>query len=128
MKKVLFIAILILACFSNVSAQKRAPKKDPVGKWIFNAPAAPENYQLGIFQVSFNEMKYAATLVFSGSEYLLPADNIVVAKDSLFFSINLENESVVFAFSIKDKKTMTGQATYSGGVVPVTLNKEMKKE
>jgi hypothetical protein len=128
MKKSLLTTILLLVVVLSLSAQAQSSKKDPAGKWLFNAPGAPEYYQSGLLQVNFADKKYSATLAFTGTEYILPAENVVFAKDSLLFNISIQDESVVFAFSIKDEKTMTGQATYSGGVVAVTLNKEMKKE
>lgn len=128
MKKILLSALLVIAILSFASAQNGNSKKDPTGKWIFSAPLAPEYYQSGLFQINFVEKKYTASLTFTGSEYVLPIDNVVIARDSLFFNLSLEDESVVFVFKIKDENTMTGQATYSGGVVPVTLSKEMKKE
>jgi hypothetical protein len=59
-------------------------------------------------------------------DYKFLGENLKVAKDSIFFSIIIEGESVAVKLKTEDAAKMTGTATYSGGVVPLTLSKEIK--
>ena len=109
----------------SVSAQTRTQKKDPVvGQWKFEAPYAPDGYQTGNIVISYTEKKYSASMVFTGSDYRFPGENIKVVKDSVNFSIYVEGESVAVRLKAEDASKMTGTATYSEGVIPLTLTKQ----
>jgi len=123
------LALLIITVFTiiSASAQKTSQKKDPVGKWNFEAPYAPEGYTSGSIEVSLAEKKYSVSMSFTGSDYKFPCENAKVEKDSLFFSLYVEGESVLIRLKVEDAVKMTGEATYSEGTIPLTLVKEIKE-
>lgn len=127
MKKSIIILLLLgfTSIFILIPAQQPVQKKNPVGQWKFEAPYAPEGYTSGNIEVSLTEKKYSVSMSFSGSDYKFPGESTKVEKDSIFFSIYVEGESVAVRLKIEDAAKMTGAATYSGGVVPLTLLKEI---
>jgi hypothetical protein len=124
--KICTLLIIMLLTALSVSAQSQSRKKDPVGQWKFEAPVAPEGYTSGNIVIGLAEKKYSASMAFSGMDYKFPGENLKVVKDSVFFSIIVEGESVAVRLKTEDAAKMTGTATYSGGVVPLTLSKEIK--
>lgn len=122
--KILTLLVISIITALSVSAQTPAQKKDHVGEWKFEAPYAPEGYTAGNIAIGFAEEKYSASMAFTGMDYKFPGENIKVAKDSVKFSINIEGESVAVRLKKEDASKMTGTATYSGGVVPLTLTRQ----
>ncbi len=125
--KICILLIITLFISLSVSAQTQSRKKDPAGEWKFEAPYAPEGYTSGNIVISQAEKKYSASMAFTGMDYKFPGENIKVTKDSIFFSIYVEGEAVAVRLKHEDPAKMTGSATYSGGVVPLTLLKEIKE-
>lgn len=128
MNKILLLLVVSLLGFGSITAQKVNTKKDPVGKWLFEAPAAPEGYTSGSIEVTFADKKHAVSFSVTGSENTLPAEKVAVANDSLKFNLYLENEIIVFDIKIVDRSKMIGKAVYSGGEVVVSFFREEKKE
>lgn len=130
MKKIIVFSLLILFCLPVIiSAQDNKSTKDPVGKWLYEGPAAPEGYTSGKLEFSVADKKYNAIWTFTGSEEnKYPSDNIKFRNDSLVFNVNVNGEDVAVALKIEENSKMTGKAIYSGGEVPMTLTREMKKE
>jgi hypothetical protein len=111
------------------SAQTNKVKKEPVGRWNYDGPAAPEGYTWGTLEFSFAEKKYSAAWTFNGNEeniYL--SDNIKFRNDTLVFNINVDGEDVAVTLKFDEESKMSGLAVYSGGEVPMTLTREKKKE
>jgi hypothetical protein len=77
--------------------------------------------------IGLADKKHTASMAFTGSDYKFPGENIKVVKDSVLFSIYVEGESVAVRLKTEDASKMTGTATYSGGVVPLTLSREIKE-
>jgi hypothetical protein len=111
------------------SAQAGKSKKDPVGKWIYEGPTAPEGYTSGKMEFSLTDKKYNAIWTFAGNEEnKYPSENIKFSNDSLIFNVMVDGEDVAVALKIEEKSKMTGKAIYSGGEVQMTLTREAKKE
>ena len=55
MKRIYLLSLLIIVGISAVSAQNTNFTKDPVGKWVFEAPYAPEGFTAGIIEVAYAE-------------------------------------------------------------------------
>jgi len=125
--KIFSLLILSVLTILTVSAQNQSQKKDPVGQWKFDAPYAPEGYTSGNIAVGLADKKYSASMAFTGIDYKFIGENIKVVKDSVSFSIYVESESVTVKLKVEDATKMTGTATYSGGVVPLTLLKETRE-
>jgi hypothetical protein len=128
MKKIFPFIVLLIFCFSVVSAQSSNSGKDPAGKWKFDAPYAPEGYTAGTVSIGFTDQKYSATVEFTNIGYSFPAEKIKLQNDSLFFMIWVENTDVNFSMKIEDTTKMTGNAVYYEGTVPFTLTKEPEKK
>lgn len=128
MKKMI---VLILSLILTVPAICKGDEKsanDPVGKWKFDAPYAPEGFTTGSFEVKLAEQKLAATISFTGSEYILPCDKVKFENDILTFVLFLESEEIAFSLKFDETHKMSGKAVYSGGEVPLTLTREVKKD
>jgi hypothetical protein len=124
MKKFISIAAFLIICISAVSAQSSDAKKDPVGKWKFDAPYAPEGYTTGTVEIGFAENKYSSNITFTNIGYSFSGEKVTVRNDSLFFMIWVDGTDVNFAIKIEETAKMTGNAIYVEGTVPFTLTKE----
>jgi hypothetical protein len=128
MKKIIILFLLLLSGISFVSAQTVKESNNPVGKWKFEAPYAPEGYTSGIIEFSFSENKYAAAISFTGSDYIIPGDKTKVEKDSVTFNVLVEGNEVVINLKPESDVKMTGKAVYFEGEIPLTLTKDIPKE
>ncbi len=128
MKKNISIAALLIFCISVVSAQSANGKRDPVGKWKFEAPYAPEGFTAGTIDVGYADNKYTASMLFTTSGYSFNAEKVAIRNDSLFFNIWIEGTDVSVALKIEDKTKMTGNAVHYEGTVPLTLTKEEEQK
>ncbi|MCJ7448866.1 MAG: hypothetical protein MUO72_14360 [Bacteroidales bacterium] len=128
MKKVFTVFLLIFMSISIISAQTVKEKKDPVGKWKFEAPVAPEGYTSGTMEIGFAEEKYSVTMTLPGIDYKFPGEKVKFENDSLLFSLSLEDEYVSINLKMEDTAKMSGKAFYSEGEIPLTLTREIIKE
>jgi hypothetical protein len=129
MKKIIISLILISMIPAFLNGQKKEiPKNDPLGKWLFEAPYAPEGFTSGTIEVTFAEKKYNASMAFTGSGYSLPGNKVKFENDTLRFSIFIEEEDVAVILKFDDAIKMSGKAVYSQGEVPLLLTREIKKE
>lgn len=128
MKKVILFVLFIVFSLPVVTAQNNQKKKDPVGKWKFEAPYAPEGYTSGIIEVGFAEKKYSASMMFSGGEYKLTGEKVKIENDTISFSVFIEGQGVAVKLKMEDSSKMLGKAVYSEGEVPLTLTKYVDVE
>ena len=129
MKKLISIIALVTLSFSVLSAQSPNVKKDPVGKWKFEAPYAPEGFTTGTIDVGYADQKYSATMLFTGAGYSYNGEKVAVRNDSLFFMIWVEGTDVNVTLKLEDNTKMTGNAVYYEGNVPLSLTREpMQKQ
>jgi hypothetical protein len=119
-KALTLLTILVITVLS-VTAQTSQKKLNPVGTWKFEAPSAQEGYNSGVIAVTLAEKKHAVSISFTGSEYKIPGENVKLTSDSLYFSVNLEGESINMLLRMTPDNKMAGKAVYSGGEVPLTL-------
>jgi hypothetical protein len=111
-----------------LSAQTDAKKNNPVGKWKFEAPYAPEGYNLGTIDIVLADDKYSTTITFAGSDYKIPGENTKVEKDTLAFVVFLEGDQIAISLKAENDAKMTGKAVYSQGEIPLTLTREPEKK
>jgi hypothetical protein len=128
MKKVIYLSILVLISSTLASAQTNQVKKNPVGKWLFEAPYAPDGYRAGTIEIVFTDNKYHASMAFSVSDNNFPGVNVKFANDTLSFTVFIENQDVAVSLALTDETKMVGKAVYSEGIVPLALTREKKKE
>ena len=127
MNKSFFTLTLISLFFVTLSAQEsKGQNNDPVGSWKFDAPYAPEGYTSGNIAVAFAEKKYSATMMFTGSDYKIPGQNVKFMDDTLLFSVYIEGQEVKVALKFAEPLKMAGKAVYSEGEVLLSLTKESK--
>lgn len=125
MKKVIPFIIIMLMVISAVSAQNPQSKNDPVGKWKFEAPLAPEGFTNGIITLSFAENKYSTAISFTGSDYKIPGEKVKIEKETVAFNVYIEGNDIQINLKMEGAAKMTGKATYSEGEIPLTLTKEL---
>ena len=126
MKKIVSLAMLLLFSFSLTNAQTTKTKKDPAGDWKFEAPYAPEGYTTGKISIGLAEKKYTIAITMPGSDYKINGENVRFENDSLKFSVYVEDENVVVKMKMEDAAKMTGAASTSDGVIPLTAAKQTK--
>jgi ABC-type uncharacterized transport system fused permease/ATPase subunit len=128
MKKTLFFITLVLVLLpATVSAQANNLKKDHVGKWLFEAPYAPQGYTSGIIEISKTDNNLSATMAFTGTESKFAGDLVKIVKDTITFNVYIENQNVAVKLVHLEESKMSGKAIYTEGVVPLSLTREMKK-
>jgi hypothetical protein len=125
MKKFIPLFMLLLLSVSVISAQDSQKAKNPVGKWKFEAPYAPEGYTSGTIDLAFAEDKYSSTISFTGSDYKIPGERIKVEKENVSFVVMIEGSEVVISLIAENDKKMTGKAVYSEGEIPLTLTRDI---
>jgi hypothetical protein len=129
MKKIVFTYLTVsLFAFCAVSAQTESTKNSPVGKWKFEAPAAPEGYNSGRISISFAGNKYSASISMVGSDYAIPGDKTVVKNDTVTFTVFLEGTEIAISLKTESDTKMTGKAVYIEGEVPLMLTKELPEK
>lgn len=117
-----FLFFLIISS-PAVNSQTVSCEKDPAGNWKFEAPYAPEGYKSGSITISLVEQKYSASMSFAGNEYKFQGEKFRIEKDSLFFSVYLENQYVAVSLKMEDRANISGKAVYSEGVVPLVMTR-----
>jgi hypothetical protein len=127
-KSLLFFLLLVIIMPINLSAQMNKIKKDVKGKWLFEAPYAPEGYKSGIIEVTLTDNKYSTIIVFNGKENKFAGEKVKFENDSLSFNVFIDNQVVVVRLMISEETKMTGKVVYSEGEVPLSLTLEKKKE
>ena len=128
MKKTLFLIMLVMVLLqATVSAQTNNLKNDPAGKWLFEAPFAPQGYTNGIIEVSKTDNLFSASMAFGGNENKYPGDKVKFANDTVSFNVYIEGQDVAVKLVFTEESKMSGKAIYTEGVVPLSLTREMRK-
>jgi hypothetical protein len=126
MKKLVFTSLMIsLIAFCAVSAQTVTQNANPVGKWKFEAPAAPEGYNTGNIIISFAENKYSSAVSMTGSDYVIPGDKTKVENGTVSFILLLDGTEIAINLKTESSTKMTGTALAPDGEIPLTLTKEV---
>jgi hypothetical protein len=124
MKKIFPLVVILFLCISTSSAQSKKVKTEPVGKWNFEAPYAPEGYTKGTVEIGYADKKYSASMTFTDLGYSLTGEKVSMKNDSIFFMIWVESTDVNISLKLVDKTQITGAAVYYEGTVPLTLTRE----
>ena len=129
MKKIVLFAASLLFLFQvSIAQEANVQKKDPVGKWKFEAPYAPEGYQSGTMIFGVTEGKYNAGTVFTNFDYKFPGEQVKYARDSITFVVNLEGQAIKILLKLEDTQKMTGKAVYSEGSIPLSLTRQTENK
>jgi len=121
------MVIIVIAGLSSLRAQNTKVKYEPKGKWLFEAPYAPEGFTSGTIEVGTAENKLTATISFTGNETKIPLDNVKFENDNLTCSIFIEGATILISLKFDDLDKMSGKAVTPDGEIPLILNREKKK-
>ena len=124
MKIIPFIILLVFS-IQTIDAQSAKEDKNPLGKWKFEAPYAPEGYTKGMIEVSLNENKYTASISFSGLDYKFPGEKVKVEGENLSFVVYIQDSDVSINLKMDSETKMAGKAVYSEGEIPLSLTRDM---
>lgn len=126
MKNRLMVMVILLVAVFTLNGQNNQKKINPLGSWKFDAPTAQEGYGTGLITIGLAEKKHTATISFTGSEYKVPGENVKFSGDSLSFSVNIENETILILLRLESDKKMAGKAITSGNdEIPLTATREV---
>ena len=126
MKKIALFMLLLIFCVSAASAQNTKVENNPVGKWKFEAPYAPEGYNTGLIEVGFAENKYSTALSFTGSEYKIPGEKVMFKNDTVNFTVVIDGGDILIKLKMDGSTKMTGTATTPEGDILLTLTREVQ--
>ncbi|MDP4222092.1 MAG: hypothetical protein Q8868_02160 [Bacteroidota bacterium] len=125
--RILALLIISLFTFAAVSGQTSDKKANPVGKWKFEAPYAPEGYTSGTIDINLADNKYSTSISFAGSDYKIPGDKTKIENDTISFTVLVEGTEVAISLKAEDNSKMTGKAVYTEGEIPLTLTRDNPK-
>ena len=125
MKKIITLILFSLFSISLLPAQTVTQSVNPVGKWKFEAPAAPEGYNTGSIIISFAENKYSSAVSMTGSDYVIPGDKTKVENGTVSFILLLDGTEITINLKAESSTKMTGTALAPDGEIPLTLTKEL---
>jgi hypothetical protein len=127
--KIRILALLMISLFTlvAVSGQTSDKKANPVGKWKFEAPYAPEGYTSGTIDINLADNKYSTSISFAGSDYKIPGDKTKIENDTISFTVFVEGTEVAISLKAEDNSKMTGKAVYTEGEIPLTLTRDLPK-
>jgi hypothetical protein len=126
--KTLTLFLILFFAVVTANGQDKAKKTGSSGTWKFDAPYAPYGYNTGIITVGFENQKSTASMLFTGSDYKIPGENVRATTDSLVFTVYVEDQDVKVLLKIEDESRMSGKAIYSEGEVPLTLTKSTEPD
>jgi hypothetical protein len=129
MKRVFFMFVMAVAVLSIVNGQNQKSKVtyEPKGKWLFEAPYAPEGYTAGAIEVGTAENKLAATVSFTGNDVKIPLENVKFENDTLKCELAVEGATVSIILKFDEADKMSGKAVTPDGEVPLAMTREKKK-
>ncbi len=123
MKIIPFIILLVFS-IKAIDAQSAQEDRNPVGKWKFEAPYAPEGYTSGIIEVNLNEDKYSTSISFPGIDYKFPGEKVKFEGGTLIFVVFIQDSDITINLKMDGNTKMAGKAVYSEGEIPLTLTKD----
>ncbi len=115
--RIIFFELLFLGLVAAASV----PTADPVGKWKFQAPAAPYEYQEGYFEIQ-KEGKELKGAFLGPENSKMPWEDIKKEGNTLTFGAYFEDEYVSFNLTFEEN-AFKGKATYSEGTVELSGEK-----
>jgi hypothetical protein len=127
MKRTLIMLVMAVVVLSSLNAQKSKSSYEPKGKWLFEAPYAPEGFTSGSIEIGTAEKKLTAIMAFTGNENLIPLENVKFANDSLSCGINIEGSYIAISLKFDEADKMSGKAVTPDGELPLTMVREKKK-
>ena len=128
MRKFILPLLFLLFSISSGSAQTIKESNNPLGKWKFEAPLAPEGYSSGSIDLSFAGNKYLTAISLTGTDYVITGDKTKVVNDTVTFVVLINGNEIAISLKQESSVQMTGKAVYSEGEIPLTLTKKLPQK
>jgi hypothetical protein len=119
MKNLKALSFVVVLFFISPTVQ--AQQEDWIGSWEYTASQADPPYQKGTI-VFAKEEEFQAFIEIN--ENRISAQQVEVSADSASFKVFIEGESVRVLLTKEDEK-VSGEATFSGQTIPVTVQRAM---
>lgn len=120
MKK-LFVLTLLAAFAITLNAAPKTQKKDLLGKWKYESPAAPYGYEKGTLVFSEKEGELAGEIHFNdGSKASM--SNVKLEEETLKCGLYVEGGYVVIEAKVDGKK-MNGTVDTPDGKIDISAEK-----
>jgi hypothetical protein len=118
--------IMVVAVLSSANAQVSKVTNEPKGKWLFEAPYAPEGYTAGMIEIGSAEKKLTAILAFTGNDTKIPLENVKFENDTLKCELAVEGSIVMIIMKFDEPHKMSGKAVTPDGEIPLAMVREKK--
>ena len=121
MKKLMILALVVLAVIGNVNVSLAADNKDVIGNWKYEVPSAPYGYEKGTLVFTEKEGKLVGEVKFADG-YKIDMKNVTFENGELKCGLYVDYEYVSVKAKIEGSK-MTGAANTPEGEMKLTAEK-----
>jgi len=112
-----FTLIILFSLSFSASGQVNTAQ---IGKWTFEAPNAPEEFNYGVIEFK----KDSVLMQFTDSQYKLSSNWVKVKNDSIKYESSVDDTPVLFSLKVVDKQKISGNAVWEGGETPMILTRK----
>ncbi len=122
MKKLMILALVVLAVMGSVNVSLAADNKDIVGSWKYEVPSAPYGYEKGTLIFTEKEGKLVGEVKFADG-YKIEMKNVTYENGELKGGLYVDYEYVSVKAKIEGNK-MTGTTNTPEGEMKLTAEKQ----
>jgi hypothetical protein len=122
MKKLMILALAVVAVICSVNVSLAAGNKDVVGSWKYEVPSAPYGYEKGTLAFTEKEGKLAGEVKFADG-YKIEMKNLTYENGELKGGLYVDYEYVSIKAKIEGTK-MTGTVNTPEGEMKLTAEKQ----
>lgn len=122
MKKLVILAMIVIAVFGSVNALQASNNKDVIGSWKYEAPTAPYGYEKGTLTFAEKEGKIVGEVKFADG-YKIDLKNVTHENGEIKCGLYVDYEYINVNIKIDGKK-MTGVAKTPEGDLKLTGEKK----
>ena len=121
MKKLMILALVVLAVIGSVNVSLAADNKDVIGNWKYEVPSAPYGYEKGTLVFTEKEGKLVGEVKFADG-YKIDMKNVTFENGELKCGLYVDYEYVSVKAKIEGSK-MTGATNTPEGEMKLTAEK-----
>ncbi len=125
MKKLIILSILMAIVAGSFNASAKVRKKDVIGDWKYEAPAAPEGFDTGVFAFFEKNGKFDGELKLNDG-LKINLEQVKLEKDVLSFGLYVEGAFVTVKTKIEGK-SLSGTVATPDGEMKLTAKKVLEK-
>ncbi len=122
MKKLMIIALIIVAVMGSTKVLLAAGNEDVTGSWKYEVPTAPHGYEKGTLVFTEKEGKLFGEVIFADG-YKIDMKNLTFENGELKGGLYVDYEYVSINAKIEGNK-MTGVANTPEGEMKLTAEKQ----